>query len=288
MPEIMGMKSPLKEFGVTQVLKFVGEDGKPDIVYPIYDMGVLRAGLVYTDALPEEVPGHIKQNCERIPGRLEFSDKLIDEPCAVVGYGPTLKKFGSKLRDFKHIITTSGAHNFLLDRDITPNYHVEVDFRERKAVHTKTPHPDIEYYMASMVHPATIDNVKDHRVKLWHINLKGIEYPKGEFVLEGYWDVGQEAILVAKALGYRDLHLFGYDYAYELGTGNTHAGFHNGMTNKHVYAKVGEKLFHTSDNLARGVMVFTALMEDNPDLNLTVYSDGLLSSYIQQHFAIKD
>ena len=152
-------------------------------------------------------------------------------------------------------------------------------------MHTNPAHPEVVYLMSSICHPKTINNGMDGKdIKLWHINLKGITYPEGELVIEGYWDVGQEAILVTKALGYRNLHLFGYDYAFETDTGETHAGFHNGTPKKYVFAQIGERLYKTSDDLARGVLAFTALMKDHPDLTLTVYSDGLLGAYLKYHY----
>lgn len=280
--EVKG-KSGATEFGVTKAVKIIIEGGV-ERIFPLYDMNVLRAGLIFTDVIPPEIPGQIEANCQRVKERLETSKEVLDEPVAIVGYGPTLKRFGQYIPKFKHIISTSGAHKFLLDRDIIPEYHVDVDFRERKAVHTNPSHPDVEYLFSSMVHSAMLDNVEGKRVKLWHIFLKGIKYPDGELVLPGYWDVGQEAILVAKALGYRKMHLFGYDYAYEMDSENTHAGFHNGPPQHMVFAQVGERIYKTSDSLCRGIMTFTALMEDNPDIELTMYSDGLLAAYIKHHY----
>lgn len=253
-----------------------------DKKFPLYDLNIMRAFMVYTDELPEEMETNYKSNVETIKDRLETNKVVSEEPIAVVGYGPTLKEQWPVIAKFKTIISTSGAHNFLLERDIIPTYHVEVDFRERKAVHTNPSHPDVEYLLASVVHPRTVENVEGKRSKLWHIDITGLTYPEGELVLEGYWDVGQEAILVAKALGYRNLHLFGYDYAYEVG-GETHAGFHNGPPTNLVFARIGERYYPTSDSLARGVLTFTKLMQEHPDLSLTIYGSGLLGEYLKVH-----
>lgn len=272
----------LNDFKPNQVVKI--KEGDLEKVYPLYDLNILRAFMLHTDDIPSEIPEQIIYNCERVKNRLEVSPDIIEEPVALVAYGPTLNKFGKYLDKFKTIISMSGSHKILVDRDIIPTYHVDVDFRERKAVHTKESHPDVEYLFGSIVHKAMLDNVEGKRCKLWHVALKGIEYPEGELVLEGYWDVGQEAILVAKALGYRNLHLFGYDYAFDVDSGVTHAGFHNSVPQSRIFARVGEKLFQTSDSLARGVLTFTKLMTDNSDLNLTIYSDGLLSAYLDYHY----
>src|SRR3990167_5610266 len=270
-------------FKPTQVVKIKNGDGS-ETTFPVYDLNVLRAGILYTDDIPPEIPQQIIDNCKRVPGRLELHPEPRDEPIAIVGYGPSLKEYWQELRKFPVIMSTSGAHKFLLDRDIIPTYHVDVDFRARKAVHTKPAHPDVEYLLSSMVHSDLLDNVQNYRHKLWHIKLSGIKYPEGDLVLDGYWDVGQEAILVAKALGYRNLHLFAYDYAYDMSDGSTHAGFHYGPPSSRIFAKIGERFYFTSDSLARGVMTFTKLMEDNSDLRLNFYTDGLLTAFLTEHY----
>lgn len=270
------------EFGVTQSVKI--KEGNTEIVYPLYDLTKMRAGVLFTDDIPSEIPDHISQNCAAVKERLEIHAERPDHILAICGYGPTLKEWVDKLRNYRWIMTTSGAHKFLNDRGIVPTYHVDVDFRQRKAIHTKEPNLKTEYYFASMCHPDTIANTNGFNRKLWHIKLTGITYPDNALTLDGYWDVGQEAILVAKALGFRQLHLFGYDYAFEVDTGETHAGFHNAAPGTRIFAKVGNRYFQTSDSLCRGVMVFTKLMEDNPDLTLTIHSSGLLSAYLQHHY----
>ena len=269
----------MNDFKFTKGVKII--EGGVEKTYPLYDMNNIRAGLLYTDKLPPEIFTNIEDNRKLVQKRLQVNSEIIDEPIALVGYGPTLKKWWKQLHDYKYIMSMSGSHKFLVERDIIPTYHAEIDFRPRKSVHTNPAHPDIIYLLASIVSPAVTNNMKHCKeVYLWNIKLEGIEYPPDEVVFEAYWDVGTEAILLAKALGFKEQHLFGYDYSYEVDTNLTHAGFHNGVPNQNVFAKVGNKIYLTSDNLCRGCLVFTALMQDNPDLFLKMYSNGLLSAYI--------
>src|SRR3990167_4260712 len=154
-------------FKPTQAVKIM--EGDTEKVFPVYDLGILRAGIMFTDEIPPGVPEHVKENCERVKTRLIKSDVTTQEPLAIVGYGPTLKRFWPQIRNFGNIMSTSGAHKFLIEKDIIPTYHVDVDFRERKAVHTNPSHPDIKYYMSSWVHPKTIDNVINRQLALWHV-----------------------------------------------------------------------------------------------------------------------
>lgn len=267
----------MNDFQPTQILKYGDEE------YPIYDLNTDREFVLCNHPTPPEIPEQIAANIKRIPGRVEPTLLEQVNPVAIVGFGPTLRATWEQVQDFRNIISTSGAHKFLVDRDIIPTYHVDLDFRKHKAVHTKESHPDVDYLFASIVHSETLDNVEGKRVKLWHVDIPGVKYPEGEFVAPGYWDVGQEAILIAKALGYRTMHLFGFDYAYEVG-GTTHAAAHNGPKKPVVFANVGNRIYQTSDDLCRGVLSFTQLLKDNADISITLHGDGMLGQYLQKHY----
>ena len=250
-------------------------------VYPIYELDHKLDCEMFYQELPPEIQDNVNANSAH--GKW-FEPSLIikNEPIAIVGYGPTLKVSVDALKAFKTIISTSGAHNFLIERGIIPTYHIDVDFRPHKVVHTKDPHPDVKYLFGSTVHPTMLEN---KTFKLFHIDVPVLKYQPGEPIIKGYWDVGQLAMLVAKEMGYREMHLFGFDYSFTVDN-TTHAGFHNGNQGERVFARVNEKLFPTSDSLCRGVLAFGKLVEENPDLKLSVYSNALLTEYMRRHYAI--
>lgn len=265
-------------FKPTQGVKF-GDD-----IYPLYDLNVLRSALLYTGEIPPEIPAHIAENSARVPDRLKQAEFKKNYPIAIVGYGPTLQEQWPRLKTYQTVVTTSGAYKYLLDRDIVPTHHVEVDYRERKAVHTQEVDPETEFLMCSICHPKTIDNgLRGYSLRLYHIALDGISYPEGELVIPGYWDVGQTAMLVMQTLGYTNQHLFGFDYSFDLNW-KDHSGFHNGPPKHYVFAKCGERLYPTSDSLCRGVMTFTQMLKDNPEINIKVFSSGLLGAYLEKHY----
>jgi hypothetical protein len=270
------------DFKVTQVFKV--KQGSTEIVFPLYNLDKHRNGELYTESVPDEMHQNIETNCKAVKDRLQYNRDISSEGIAIVGYGPTLQATWPDICDFKTIITTSGAHKFLVQHDVIPTYHVDIDYRERKAVYLNEPHSDVTYLLGSMVHPKMIENVGSNRIKLWHLDLDGLTYPPGEVVLPGYWDVGQQAILVAQVLGYKHMHLFGFDYSYDVNTDQTHAGEHGSLPDIKVMAKVGDKYFPTADHLVRGMLTFIKLMEDHPELTLMFHSNGLLVEYIKYHF----
>ncbi len=84
--------------------------------------------LAIKDLLPDDVSFDLKSNIEfalkNYSGRVK---ELLDEPIALVGYGPSLRRTWELLRGYKHIMTMSGSHDFLVERQILPRYHIEVD-----------------------------------------------------------------------------------------------------------------------------------------------------------------
>ncbi|MCI0564618.1 MAG: DUF115 domain-containing protein, partial [Nitrososphaera sp.] len=87
---------------------------------------------------------------------------------AVVGYGPSLRESWEDLKPYTHIWTVSGAHDFLLERGIIPTYHTDLDYRAYKADFIKTPHSSVKYVMATAVHPAYTEKLKDFDLQLFH------------------------------------------------------------------------------------------------------------------------
>src|ERR1044072_8081762 len=98
----------------------------------------------------------IKRAITRVVGRIQPGERQ-DEPIAIVGFGPSLNDTWTQIRAYKRVISCSGAHKFLVDRGIIPTWHVEVDPREHKCTLLGTPHPDVEYLIASCCHPKVVE-----------------------------------------------------------------------------------------------------------------------------------
>ena len=74
----------------------------------------------------------IKLAIQRVSARIQPHYDLLNEPCAIVCYGPSLNDTWEKVKEFKHIFSCSGSHKFLLERGIVPTYLIEVDPRAHK------------------------------------------------------------------------------------------------------------------------------------------------------------
>ena len=213
-----------------------------------------------------------------------------DKKVAVVGYGPSLIDTWEQLKDFEDIITTSGAHDFLIERKLFPRYHVECDPRPHKAKFTERPHAAVDYLVASSANKQIFENLKEQQVRLWNFDVS--EYlglPAGEIQLPTYGDVGQQAIYIAKYLGYHDIHVFGMDYSYSGSSECVvqHSGAH-GNEYKEGIGTVKGTNFLSHIELIKNLKFFDILMNDNQDIELTVYGNGLLSHYLETKYNIMD
>jgi hypothetical protein len=191
----------------------------------------------------------IAQNLQICKARLEPRE-LRDDPIAIVCYGPSLNETWKRVRDFKNVLTCSGAHKFLIDRGIVPRYHVDVDPREHKIKLIGEPHRDVEYLLAATCYPKYFKMLVDggYDVKLWHIfdaeedSLRLL--PEGEWALTGGCSVGLRAMTVSRILGFREFDVFGMD-GNEGATGK-HASDHPNQAPQQFEVEVGGRIWLTT------------------------------------------
>jgi FkbM family methyltransferase len=211
------------------------------------------------------------------------------EKVAVVCFGPSLNETWKKLKDFKYIITCSGAHKFLIERGIVPTWHVEVDPREHKVDLLGDPHPNVEYLFATTVHPKLIDATKGYNVKLWHVfpdtPLQKLpnHIPRGEWVFLGGSTVGLRSLAIAKFLGFKEIHIFGMDCSYPPNNLGEHASIHPNpaKASNRVSIDFDGTTYETTVSLLSYAKEFFIQRNLLGDCDLLFYGNGLLQHMIQ-------
>lgn len=221
----------------------------------------------------------------KIKDRLIPSETRIEDPIAIVGYGPSLKYNWEKIRDFKIIFTCSGAHKFLIERGIIPTHHVEVDPRKHKVQLIGQPHKAVQYLVASTCHPEYIDLLKDYNTKLWHIfdstDIGINQLPADEWAVTGGSDAGMRAITVAALMGYRNMHVFGVDGCYE--GDSRHAGEHpNNKTGK-CETEYNGKTYYTTIAMLESAKNLVRELKMLPAVNATFYGEGLVQEMVKTY-----
>lgn len=234
----------------------------------------------------------VKLATARVTGRLQPAMEARPEAVAVVGFGPSLRETWEEIKGFKNVISCSGSHQFLIARGIIPKWHVAVDPLPKNTVQLiGSPHPDVEYLIASACHQDVFDHLEKFNVKLWHV-FDGTEdglrlLPPGEWAVTGGCDVGLRAMTIAAFLGFRNLHVFGMDGCARGVDDVRHAGDHpNG---KQKYAKVeheGKTYWTTPAMLAASQQTLHEL-EQMPGVRAKFYGEGLTQSLTKGYAATK-
>lgn len=198
---------------------------------------------------------------------------------SVVCYGPSLMDTWRQIK--RPMMTVSGAHDFLIARGVVPDYHMDCDPRDHKADLLGAPHKDVQYLMATVVHPKMWEKLKDSKVELWHLH-QGEDTDKwlaandpGANRLGGGTTAGARAMEVASMLGYKRFEIHGMDCSFR--GEHRHAGKHGGKPQNAVDCNVGGRWFTSSPQMieaAREIVMFLS----NYDVEIFFHGDGL-----QQH-----
>lgn len=220
----------------------------------------------------------IRINLKKVSGRLEPNSELRNEPIAIVAFAPSLNETWEELKKFKYIMTCSGAHKFLVEKGITPTWHVDLDPREHKVKILGQPQEQTEYLIASTIHPNYLDALKGYNVKLWHIFANEDEgaavLPRGEWLVTGGSSVGLRCMTLSRLLGFTDLHIFGMDG--NIRESGSHTTAHPNAPKENFKTEYeGVKYLTTPSILFCAKETFKEL-DQMADVKATFYGDGLV------------
>lgn len=209
-------------------------------------------------------------------------------PLAICGFGPSLADTWPEISG--DVMTTSGAHDFLIERGVIPKFHVETDPREHKVNFVRKSHPDVIYLINSQCHPTMFETLLDagRAVWMWHgftdddvanqvALLKEIE--DGARLLAGGTNIGMRAIVVARDLNYTRFELHGMDCCYrgeEQWPGEHYTPKHPAVT-----IEVEGRQFKTSELMMQSTDDFFNQLHMLPHCSFRIHGDGLLEARMQ-------
>jgi len=139
----------------------------------------------------------------------------------VCGFGPSLTNTYKSIRG--DVLACNGAHDYLIDNGIVPKWTMFMDAAE---VITKmvTPHKDVTYFVASRCHPALFEHLRGFNVVVWHcagdakaLELLASTYTQAlmEPLVNGGTACVTRGMVLVRAMGYEEIHLYGADSSYE-------------------------------------------------------------------------
>ena len=271
------------------------QDGTEHFAYAA--RAIREIGEIYTRAAEgdkvrsEQMLHNIKRIKERVPIPVASHDRQAVVCC----YGPSLKTTWEEaaalvIGDQDHktdLVTVSGSHDFMVLRGVVPHYHFETDPRVHKAKHVNKIHKDVNYLLASCVHPAVVDKLRRRKahVFLWHA-YEGqwsfdliVKHELGAAMVGGGANAGLRSLAVLHAMGYRKMHVFGMDCSFGDGPEmEQHAGGHAGRDQPPLRITCDGKEFWTSPLYIAYARGFFEQMRAMAGMNITLYGDGLLQT----------
>lgn len=172
----------------------------------------------------DDLHRNIAANARR-PAQLERrwlkSEDAHNGVAILVGSGPSLADTIEAVRahadDGATIIALNGAAAYLDQHGIFPDWQVMIDPR---AITASLIGPARDHLIASQCHADVFDRLPN--AKLYHLQIIGIDddlpdYPHTFALVGGGASVGNTAAILAFVMGFRTLHLYGYDSSHRDG-----------------------------------------------------------------------
>lgn len=183
------------------------------------------------------------------------------------------------------IFALNGAAKFLTEHGITVDFQIMVDARAENARFVG--YAD-HYLLASQCAPTVVNYaafIKGMPVTLWHSITSEADVPERDApwdAIGGGTTVGLSAMCVVYTMGYRLLHLFGYDSSHRETAG--HAFQQSLNKNDHLCnVTVGGKVYRCSLAMAKQAELFPLLQNEFLDrgCTITIDGDGLLPAMVR-------
>lgn len=252
--EIQGWVSDIWKIGGNKIIELgvVGNTSEEDLI----------RNIDYSTSLQREWLKHCPQN---------------EGHAVIIGGGPSLKREIEEIRlrqqNGQKIFTLNNSWKLLAENGIKADFHIMLDAREENLEFIPPFH--VKQFYSSQCHPEIWDASPD--AVLWnHLNAMNV-IEKGEVFIAGGSTVGLNALSVAYILGYRNLHLYGFDSSYEEGEHHAYSQTLNDNENT-VIVSVDGKDFKCAAWMASQVADFKILLPQLLSLgcSLTIHGYGLL------------
>ena len=135
--------------------------------------------------------------------------------------GPSLGSFVEDIRQRQRggmkLLATNGAHDYLVEKKIQPDFAASMDHRAENAAFYKTPGAGTIYLIASRCHPLVYEALEGMDVRVWHAKAYD-EADAEEAILGpdvnmigGGSTIGSRALYIAMLMGFKRFHFFGLD-----------------------------------------------------------------------------
>ena len=241
------------------------------------------------DMMPNVAPDKLEENIRyclslNLP-RLSKLNAPTDFRSIFVGGGPSLNNYAFKLEEMaltSDVFALNGSYAWLKERGVLADYHVIADARPENAQFID-PDAKCTYLIASHCDKSVFDAVKDKTVIVWHRGHDGmqdiVDPKRDQYIayISGGSTVGMVSLSIAYTLGYRDMHIFGYDSSYLGNEGHAYSQPLND-DDRTLEVDVYDRTFKSSPWMVAQVNEYMMLAPTLVEMGcqITTYGDGML------------
>jgi uncharacterized Rossmann fold enzyme len=242
-------------------------------------------------ALPdEELYRHIEQALARhLP---EVSLHPAHTGTAVlVASGPSVLQEIEAIRHWKDdgafVVAVKDTHDWLLANGVVPHAAVAIDPTQARAHVFAHPHPDVQYLIASQVHPDMLDHLTMFHVELWHLYVrKGQTMPHaGIPMIGGGTTTGLRTIVLLYAMGFRTIELYGFDSCLQDGVLRMNGTRPKETEQINTIVAEGQTFF-CNPAMTSQAKEFQSICDMVPDMTMHAHGEGLIQTILRARQAM--
>ena len=194
--------------------------------------------------------------------------------------GPSLRKEVKRIKKARGpVVSMNGTHDYLLSKGVKVDVFVMTDPREHNERFVRKPQKDLTYLVAAHCHPKVFDRLEGYDCQLWYPLDYELPVPVS---IGGGTTVGMRSINIGYTLGYRNIHLWGFDGC-KKESGHAYPQKEND-TDEYKEVIYRGKAFQMTDWMCAQADNFDEMMRKHLDFNLTVHSTGIIK-HIRGHYA---
>lgn len=214
-------------------------------------------------------------------------------PAILVGGGPSLADTWGQIKyqQFRKgtVFALNGAHDWLIEHDIIPDYHILLDSRPGNSGFVSKPHRRVRYLVSAFCHPSVFEALEGYRVMLWMNDMEGVR-PMVERITDrpvclvgGGATVGMKAMFMVYLMGFKKLHFHGFDSSYRDDANHAYQQPMNAAESRVRILAAGRE-FVCAPWMAKQAKEFQGQARKLMDLGceISVFGDGLIPWIVQQ------
>lgn len=211
-----------------------------------------------------------------------------DQVAIIVGGGPSTEDLIEEIRTGAvqgcHIFALNGAGVWLRGQGIVADAVILLDARPSNARFAKGLDPRTLVYIATQCDESVFEAAKDNPVVAWHVPIgQTFEDDRPTVMIGGSTSTGMRALRLVHVLGYRAVHLYGYDSSYRDGEAHAYDQYEN-ANDRVMEAVCGGRAFISTPWMIRQADDFQriafGLIQEG--MTIAVHGDGLLPEMAYQ------